>query len=64
MEMTVTLASGTNNGNEFARAFGHVALSAEQQRELDEIAANMQRRTEARRQETGDAVGADGDRIL
>ena len=61
---TAVNAVNTNNGNEFARVFGHVALSAEQQRELAEVAANAQRRAEARRQETGDAAGTDGDRIF
>ena len=53
-------ANNANNGDEFARAFGHVPISAGQCRELAEIT----RRAEARRQETGDAAGTDGDRIF
>jgi len=53
-----------NNTNDFARAFGHVQMSAALRREVEEFSAQAQRTAEARRQETGGAAGNDGDQIF
>jgi len=59
-----TVTVNDNNTNNFARAFGHMQMSAALGREAEEFSAQAQPRAEARRQETGDAGGNDRDLIF
>jgi len=61
---TGTATVNDNNVNAFTRAFGHVQTPAALRREAQEFSAQAQRTAEARRQETGDVGGNDGDSIF
>jgi len=56
-----TASANDNNENDFARAFGHVQMSAALRIKAEEFSAQAQRRAEARRQETGNDGGNDED---
>ena len=49
---TASAHDNNTDENDFARAFGHVQMSAALRREVEEFSAQAQRRAEARRQET------------